>query len=150
MSFIYKQNEDIKVANIAVLGVIAFVLLIGFFMWVMPVYTVWSSTKAGEAELAQAQQNRQIKVSEAQAENEAAISQAEAHIKIAQGEATAEVERAKGVAQANAIIGDSLKGNEDYLRYLYITGLTGKANQIIYVPTEAGLPILEATRAITK
>ena len=37
--------------------------------------------------------------------------------------ADAEVERAKGVAQANAIIGDSLKNNEEYLRYLYINGI---------------------------
>ncbi len=150
MSFFYKEatndyrGGDPKVVNIMFVSILGLLVLLGFWMAIGPIYTVWSSTKAGEAELAQAQQNRQIKVTEAQAENEASISQAEAHIKIAQGEATAEVERAKGVAQANAIIGDSLKGNEDYLRYLYITGLTGKANQIIYVPTEAGLPILEA------
>ncbi len=112
----------------------------------MPVYTVWSSTKAGEAELAQAQQNRQIKISEAEAANVAATSNAEAQIKIAKAQATAEVERAKGVAQANAIIGDSLKGNEDYLRYLYITGLTASDHQVIYIPTEATLPILEASK----
>ena len=37
--------------------------------------------------------------------------------------AQAEIERAKGVAEANRIIGDSLKGNESYLRYLWISGL---------------------------
>jgi regulator of protease activity HflC (stomatin/prohibitin superfamily) len=97
-----------------------------------------------EAELKRAEQNRHIRVLEAQAMNEAATSQAEAQVKIAQAEATAEVERAKGVAQANEIIGESLKGNEDYLRYLYINGITKRDGQIIYIPTEAGLPILEA------
>lgn len=60
--------------------------------------------------------------------------------------AGAEVERAKGVAKANQIIGDSLKNNEDYLRYLFVNNLEHTSNQVIYVPTEANLPILEATR----
>lgn len=107
-------------------------------------FKVYAATQSGKAEYAQADQNRQITIVEAEAANAAATSRALATVKIATAEAQAEIERAKGVAQANAIIGDSLKGNEDYLRYLYITGLTGKANQIIYVPTEAGLPILEA------
>ena len=60
----------------------------------------------------------------------------------------AEVERARGVAEANKIIGESLHNNEAYLRYLWINGLkdNGHAPQVIYVPTEAGLPILEAGR----
>ena len=60
--------------------------------------------------------------------------------------AKAEIERAKGVAEANQIIGDSLKGNSDYLRYLWIEGLHDDSAEVIYVPTEAGLPILEASR----
>ena len=58
--------------------------------------------------------------------------------------ADAEIARAVGVAKANKIIGDSLKDNEQYLRYLWIDSLQQTQNQIIYVPTEAGLPILEA------
>ena len=61
---------------------------------------------------------------------------------------TFEVERAKGVASANKIIGDSLKDNEAYLRYLWITDMTNnKAPSVIYVPTEANIPILEAGRS---
>ncbi len=56
----------------------------------------------------------------------------------------AEIERAKGVAQANKIIGDSLKGNEVYLKYLWVNGIENTKNQIVYIPTEANLPILEA------
>ena len=62
--------------------------------------------------------------------------------------AQAEVERAKGVAEANEIIGESLKENEAYLRYLWIIGLQDGSSEVIYIPTEANLPILEATRGI--
>lgn len=98
-------------------------------------YRLWSAAIHGEAELKQAEWNRQIIVKEAIAKRDASSLLAEA-----------EIERAKGVAQANKIIGDSLKQNEDYLRYLWIDNLHNTKNQIIYVPTEANLPILEANR----
>ncbi len=98
---------------------------------------VWSAEMTGKAELAMAAQNRQIAVNEAQAKAEAAKALAQA-----------EIERARGVAEANKIIGESLKGNDAYLRYLWIMSLeNGNAPTIVYVPTEANLPILEAGRA---
>ena len=60
--------------------------------------------------------------------------------------AQAEVKRAEGVAKANKIIGESLKDNEAYLRYLWVNNLENSQNQVIYIPTEAGLPIMEADR----
>jgi len=62
--------------------------------------------------------------------------------------ADAEVSRAEGVARANKIIGASLHDNEAYLRYLWIQTLEhGKeSNTVVYVPTEANLPVLEAGR----
>lgn len=114
----------------AVLGV----LVLGALLWGWPQYKVYQQQLAGEAELARATQNRQIRIQEAKAKQESAAL-----------EAQAEIERAKGVAEANKIIGDSLKGNEAYLRYLWIQGLQeGATPQVVYVPTEAGLPILEA------
>lgn len=94
---------------------------------------VWSAQSAGEAELAQARQNRQI-----------ATLEAEAKLESAKLLAQAEVERAKGVAEANRIVANGLGGPEGYLRYLYIENLSQSQGKIIYVPTEAGLPILEA------
>ena len=44
--------------------------------------------------------------------------------------------------------GESLKNNESYLRYLWIQGLQDGTSEVIYIPTEANLPILEAARAI--
>lgn len=102
-----------------------------------PRYTVYQQRMEGEAELAKAQYSKQVLVQEAEAKKQSAQSYAEA-----------EVIRAAGVARANKIIGDSLKDNESYLRYLWINKLgdaEGKG-QVIYVPTEAGLPILEANR----
>src|SRR5579871_3108585 len=119
-----------SITGIVVLGAVT-----AFGMWGCPTYNVYSARMAGEAELQQAQQNRMIAVQEAQAKMEAAKLLAQA-----------EVERAKGVAQANDIIANGLKGNEDYLRYLWITDVAGnnKGATVIYVPTEANLPILEA------
>lgn len=96
-------------------------------------YQVWSYRQRGLAELALAENNRKIAICEAQACKESAKEFAEA-----------EVIRARGVAEANRIIGDSLQGNEAYLRYRWIEGLQTNQMQTVYIPTEAGLPILEA------
>ena len=98
-------------------------------------YSIWSERKRGEAEYANAEANRRISILEADAKKEAAYSLAEA-----------EIIRAEGVAKANKIIGDSLRNNEGYLRYLWIDGLQNSKQQVIYVPTEANLPILESRR----
>lgn len=76
--------------------------------------------------------------------------QKEFELQKAKKDAEIEVARAGGVAQANQIIGDSLKNNEPYLRYLWINNLKETKNNVIYVPTEAGLPILEASRSQAK
>jgi len=117
------------------------VVLVAAMMVIMPLYNVWRSEQAGRAELAQATYNRQIAVQEAEAKKEAASKLAEA-----------EVLRADGVAKANKIIGESLNGNEAYLRYLWITEVAGKDvdKTVVYIPTETNLPILEAKRLESK
>jgi regulator of protease activity HflC (stomatin/prohibitin superfamily) len=112
---------------------------VGLGMYGCPQYSVYEQRLSGEAELAKAEYSRKVQVADALGRYEAAKSLA-----------SAEVERAKGVAQANAIIGDSLKNNEAYLRWLYIEGLREKTGEVIYVPTEAGLPILEAGKRVNK
>ena len=117
--------------------IITILVFAGFLFWFFPTYNVWQRELAGKAELAQAEYSRRIAVAEAHAKKDSAKLLAEA-----------EVDRAQGVAKANKIIGDSLKGNEAYLRYLWIDGLkeSSKQGEVIYVATEAGLPILEAGR----
>jgi regulator of protease activity HflC (stomatin/prohibitin superfamily) len=88
-----------------------------------------------EAALAEAQSSRQVAILEARAKKESAVSLAEA-----------EVIRAEGAAKANQILQNSLGGPEGYLRYLQIQALEDSKAQLIYVPTEAGLPVTEARR----
>ena len=68
------------------------------------------------------------------------IEKAKAKLEVAKLSAQSEIERAKGVAEANKIIGESLKNNEAYLRYLWINALNENQQNVIYVPTEANLP----------
>lgn len=135
--YAYKMHGSIYVrpgaiARDVLIGLAVFIVL---WMTVMPQYRVWSREKEGEAALAQASQDRKVAVLEAQAKKDSA-----------QLLADTEIIRAGGVAQANKIIGDSLKNNEAYLRYLWIDTLDKTKNQVIYVPTEANLPLLESQR----
>lgn len=99
-------------------------------------FKVYSASQTGKAELAQADFNRQIIVRQAQAKLDAASL-----------EAQAAVAHARGVADSNKIIANDLGGPEGYLRFLYIQMLSEQPDkQIIYIPTEAGLPILEASK----
>ena len=123
-------DEDAKPIIVIGTVIVAIVLTL---MFGIPKYNVWAKGLSGRAELAQAEYNRKIKIAEAEATKEAAKALADA-----------EVTRAEGVAKANKIIGDSLKNNEAYLRYLYVNSLAEKDANVYYIPTEAGLPILEA------
>lgn len=100
----------------------------------------------GKAILVEAQNSRKAMIETAKAQNESATLKAESMVKIARAQAMAEVERAKGVAEANKIIGNSLQGNDDYLRYLQIEAIKESKGDKVYIPTEAGLPILEARK----
>lgn len=125
-----------KTGNLA--GLTVAIIVIGFILGCMfgiPRYNVWNAQMQGKAKLAEANQSRQIKITEARAKKESAIY-----------EAQAEIERAKGMAKANHIVGDSLDGHANYLMYLYIQNMQKTSNQIIYIPTEGGMPILEAQR----
>ena len=131
-----KMNEDTKFWVTAITIVAAVILaLVIIFMAALPLYGVWSQELSGKATLKEAEWSRQVLVEEAVANLEAEKLNAQS-----------EVERAKGVAEANKIIGDSLRENEAYLRYLWIKGLHDGSSETIYIPTEANLPILEAGR----
>ena len=114
------------------------VLIFGVALGVSPYVKVWQAALSGEALLKEAEWSRQIKIKEAMAAKEAASAYAEA-----------EVIRAKGAAEANRIVADGLGGPEGYLRYLAIEAMKEtlvKGNTVVYVPTEANIPITEAMR----
>lgn len=97
-------------------------------------YNRYQARADSKNNLWKAQYDKRIQVEDATGKKLAAI-----HL------AQVEVERARGVAQANRIIANSI--TEPYLRYFYIQQLSAiehNGGRIIYIPTEAGLPILEA------
>ena len=122
------------------LGSIILVVIVGAIAMVgMPTYNVYSKQMKGKAAYEEAVQNRRIRVLEAQA-----------LLDSAELTAKAEIARARGTNEANRIMAESLGGPENYLRWAYINMLqetAGKGDRsVIYLPTEAGMPILEAGR----
>ena len=94
-----------------------------------PQYRVYEQRLHGEAELARAHANRQILVAQAEAERDSALLR----------------------AKAIEIVGKAAKEFPEYRQQEFIGAFAeamhnGKISQIIYVPTEANLPILEAGR----
>jgi len=135
------MDKDVMSFLKAIVGVIvAAVTFVFLCMWAWPYYNVYSMRMDGLAQLAHATSAKEVAVAEAKAKMESA-----------EFLSKAEIIRAEGVAKANTIIGDSLKGNDSYLRYLWIQNLERTGNQqVIYIPTEGGLPILESTRLLHK
>ena len=130
MSVMGDPKAGCSIAVVALIAVALVAVLAGY-----PQYRVYSQRLAGEAALAEAQSSRQVAILEARARKESAISLAQA-----------EVIRAEGAAKANRILQDSLGGADGYLRYLQIQALEESKASLIYVPTEGGLPVTEATR----
>lgn len=125
------NKTTVKVTVWSVIGVVALILIL---MFGMPIYRVWAQEMSGRAEYAKAEQNRKIKIEEAKANLEAEKLNAQA-----------EVERAKGAAQAIEI--ENGKLTPTYIQYLWVRQQgNNNVEKIIYIPTEAGMPILEAKK----
>ena len=94
-----------------------------------PQYDVYQQRLAGEATLARAHAARQVLVQQAQAERDSAALRAE----------------------AIAVVGKAAKEYPEYRQQEFIGAFAeamhnGRIHQIIYVPTEGNIPILEAQR----
>ncbi|MCK4649966.1 membrane protease subunit [Candidatus Pacearchaeota archaeon] len=120
-----------RVDWLVVLGIFVALLLLGGILWAIPNYKVYTREMNGKAQLREAEWNRQIAVEEAAAMKESAKLKADA-----------EILRAEGIAKANEIIAGSI--TDEYIRYKFVEGLNDGNTEVIYVPTEANLPILEA------
>lgn len=129
------DKDELKNVIIAAF-VIMFLLIggVGSCMFVRPKYKVYSQEMEGRGEYLRAEQNRRIKIEEAKANLEAEKLNAQA-----------EIERAKGAAKAIEIENGSI--TPTYIQYLWVRqqGTLGDKT-VIYIPTEASLPILEAGR----
>lgn len=112
-------------------GVFLAIFLIAVSMVVFPIWGVWASKLSGEGALARAESSRRVIVAQARAEMEAAELR----------------------AKAIAIVGKAAKDFPEYRTQEFIGSFahaldSGKISQIIYVPTEANIPITEAGRII--
>jgi hypothetical protein len=110
-------------------GLGTFLLLVLAVMYGCPAWTVYDQRKAGEAALARAQSQKMTLVTQAEAEKEAASRRAE----------------------AIRIVGQASRDFPQYRQQEFIGAFAealqgGKIQQIIYVPTEANIPIIEAGR----
>jgi regulator of protease activity HflC (stomatin/prohibitin superfamily) len=120
------QNGSVEIV-VSVIAFITILAIIVFSIFVWPMVNVWRSGLTGEAELRRAEQTRQILITQAKAEEEAAV------------------HRSKAIM----IMGEAAKKYPEYRQQEFIGAFAdamhnGRINQIIYVPTEAGIPILEA------
>ncbi|WP_445455931.1 hypothetical protein [Flavobacterium sp. HNIBRBA15423] len=124
-----------------ILGILFFVFLfVALLMFGLPRYNVWQQEMAGKAEMAKAEQNRRILVEEAKAKLEAEKLNAQA-----------EIERAKGMAEAMRVENGTL--SETYNQYLFIRTLEkladkGDLPQIIYVPSNGLLPVMDINKNV--
>ena len=115
--------------KLGVIGVIVALVVIGGLMFGVPWYRVWNAGMSGKAALMQAEQEKQIAVETAKAE----------------------VEAAKLRAEAIALVGKASQQYPEYRQQEFIGAFgeaikSGQVEQIIYVPTEANIPIVEAGR----
>jgi len=101
----------------------------------MPKYRIYRLELSGQADLKEAEWTKQIIIEEARAELESADLKRQA-----------DIIRAEGVAEANRIIAQSL--TKEYIQFKWVEGLHDGSSEVIYVPTEVNLPILEATRGL--
>ncbi len=113
-------------AQIILMGVAA-LIFIAFLFWIFPIWNVWSEGLSGEAALNKAEQTKKIMIQTALAEKESAQYRADAIM----------------------IMGKAAKEFPEYRQQEFMQAFgealrEGNISQIIYVPTEANVPILEA------
>lgn len=108
------------------------IIIFGSILYAIPKYKVWAMEMHGKAQFAEAEQNRKIRIEEAKANLEAEKLNAQA-----------EIERAKGAAEAIKIENGQL--TTTYIQYLWVRQQSNnQIEKIVYIPTEASMPILEA------
>lgn len=113
----------------SVAGVVGFVLFCALCLWAMPQYIVYQKRMGGEAVLAESESQKRVLVEQAKAELEAA----------------------KLRAEAIAIVGKASQEFPEYRTQEFIGAFAeavqkGSIQQIIYVPTEASIPIVDKPR----
>jgi hypothetical protein len=122
--------------------ILAVAIVVALVLWALlgyPIWNVWASHKSGQADLQQARNEQQIQIAQAQSRLDAA-----------------ELNKKAAIIEAEAVsaqvkeIGTQLTEHSLFLRWQWIKMMEDRDGETIYVPTEANLPILEATRRQVK
>ena len=121
------KSSTLNVIGFTALGVVGVCVLVGAIMFGIPMWKVWQQGLAGEAALKRAEQEKLIMIETAMAEKESA----------------------KYLAEAIAIVGKASKEYPEYRQQQFIAAFSEAVqneafDQIIYVPTEANIPLTEA------
>lgn len=118
----------IDVKRLLLITLIGIILTLSLLIGI-PLYNVWNQGKVGEAALKRAESEKQIMIETAKAE----------------------LESAKIRAEAINVVGKASKEFPEYREQEFIGAFgeaikSGQIEQIIYVPTEANIPIIEVNR----
>lgn len=127
------MKSSTKISIVSVIVLILLISVIALGMWGCPKYKKYEKNLSGQAALAEAEWTKRIRVEEAKAEIDAAVQFAKA-----------DSVRAIGIANANMIISNSI--TKEYIQYKFIEGLNDGNTEVIYVPTEANIPVMESYR----
>lgn len=134
----YRSTQRwIKLGVKLVIGVV-----VGIFLLILV-----SKAVGPQLNLYRANTEKQAVIAEQKAQSEAAEFAARSAVTQAEAKAEAMIIEARALAESQEIIAATL--TPEYIRYLYIKAIENNPNQVIYVPTEAGMPILESGRAVT-
>ena len=120
-----------KIRKIIIVSVMSVILILVIGMIGFPLYNVWQKGLEGEANLKKAEQEKLIQITQAKAE----------------------LESSQYRAKAIETIGEMAKKFPEYRQQEFIGAFAealkeGTIQQIIYVPTETNIPILENSRQI--
>ena len=99
----------------------------------------------GRAILLEAESSKKAQIETAKAEKESATLLGEARIIEAEAKAKAMIIHSKAKVEAIGIESKAIDGKSDYMKYKSIEAMY-QSGKFIYIPTEAGLPILEASK----
>lgn len=136
----YQVQSTFSIALYIFGGMVFFAICVAWILFGYPIWRIWASKKAGEAELQQANREQQIQVSKAKGRLDAA----ETNKKAA-------VVEAEAVSLQIKTIGEQLTKHDLYLKWQWIEMMKDRPeSSVIYIPTEAGLPILEAGKRFSK
>lgn len=124
---------------------IALAILVGLVLLIVAIIYIGKLVNP-RLNLYRSNTEKQAVIKEQEAISEAEVFAAEKRVIAAAAEAEARIIEAQSIAEAQAIISETL--TPEYLTWRFYEMLGETENQVIYVPTEAGLPVLEAVRSL--